>query len=52
MVYEYFDFDVCCGEIFGVVGGFGIGKLVLLCSIVGLCWLIFGSVWVFGEDLL
>lgn len=36
VIYEDLLLKVWCGEIFGVVGGLGIGKLVLMCLIIGL----------------
>lgn len=51
VVYDGLDLDVCCGEIFGVVGGLGIGKLVLMCSILGLCVFDEGCIEVFGVDV-
>lgn len=51
VIYDGLDLDLKCGEILGVVGGFGIGKLVLLCIIVGLIILVVGKVWVLGQDV-
>lgn len=51
IVYEDLDLDVCRGEILGVVGGLGIGKLVLMCLILGLCVLDVGQIEVFGCDV-
>ena len=51
-VHEHLDLDVRRGEILGVVGGSGMGKSVLLRSIVGLRRPTAGSVHVFGQDLL
>ncbi|WP_104203436.1 ABC transporter ATP-binding protein [Billgrantia saliphila] len=51
VVHEDIDLDIRRGEIFGVVGGSGTGKSVLLRSIVGLKRPDGGSIRVFGEEL-
>jgi len=47
---------VDCGEMLGIVGELGFGKLVFLLIVMGLIWLcnvyIFGKVCFNGEDLL
>lgn len=35
VIYENLDLDIWCGEIFGFVGGLGIGKIVFLNMILG-----------------
>ena len=50
IVHEGLDLDVRRGEIFGVVGGSGTGKSVLMRSIVGLQTPLEGEITVFGED--
>jgi phospholipid/cholesterol/gamma-HCH transport system ATP-binding protein len=49
IVHDGLDLDVRRGEIFGVVGGSGTGKSVLMRSIVGLQTPIEGEISVFGE---
>jgi phospholipid/cholesterol/gamma-HCH transport system ATP-binding protein len=50
IVHDGLDLDVKRGEIFGVVGGSGTGKSVLMRSIIGLQTPIAGDITVFGED--
>ena len=52
VVHEGLDVTVCRGEIFGVVGGSGTGKSVLMRSIIGLQVPDAGEVRVFGESTL
>ena len=52
VVHEGLDLMVCRGEIFGVVGGSGTGKSVLMRSIIGLQVPDSGAVRVFGESTL
>ena len=49
VVHDGLDLDVCRGEIFGVVGGSGTGKSVLMRSIIGLQTPVAGDFTVFGE---
>ena len=49
VVHEHLDLEVRRGEIFGVVGGSGTGKSVLMRSIVGLQTPDEGEITVFGE---
>lgn len=50
VVFDNFDFDVCCGEIFGFVGVLGIGKLVFMCMIFKFVLCKFGLILIFGYD--
>ncbi|MEG3088279.1 ABC transporter ATP-binding protein [Sphingomonas sp. PB4P5] len=50
IVHDGLDLDVRRGEIFGVVGGSGTGKSVLMRSIVGLQTPLAGEITVFGEE--
>ncbi|MEN2786257.1 ABC transporter ATP-binding protein [Sphingomonas qilianensis] len=50
IVHDGLDLDVRRGEIFGVVGGSGTGKSVLMRSIVGLQTPMEGAITVFGEE--
>jgi phospholipid/cholesterol/gamma-HCH transport system ATP-binding protein len=52
VVHDGLDLSVCQGEIFGVVGGSGTGKSVLMRSIIGLQTPDAGEVTVFGETTL
>ena len=52
VVHDGLDLDVYRGEVWGVVGGSGSGKSVLLRAIVGLLRPKQGSVVVFGTDML
>ena len=51
-VLEGLDLDVYRGELLGVVGGSGMGKSVLMRTIIGLNKPQAGNIEVFGEDLL
>jgi phospholipid/cholesterol/gamma-HCH transport system ATP-binding protein len=51
IVHDGLDLEVCRGEIFGVVGGSGTGKSVLMRSIIGLQTPVEGEVTVFGESM-
>ena len=51
VVHDGLDMSVVAGEIFGVVGGSGAGKSVLLRSILGLQRPLSGSVCLNGEDV-
>jgi phospholipid/cholesterol/gamma-HCH transport system ATP-binding protein len=51
LVHEDLDMSVASGEIFGVVGGSGAGKSVLLRSILGLQRPVAGTVRLNGEDV-
>jgi phospholipid/cholesterol/gamma-HCH transport system ATP-binding protein len=51
VVHEGLDMEVHGDEIFGVVGGSGAGKSVLLRTILGLRRATAGSVHMFGEDM-
>ncbi len=51
IVHEGLDMTVAAGEIFGVVGGSGAGKSVLLRSILGLQRPLAGTVRLCGEDI-
>jgi len=44
--------DLCIefGEVFGYLGFNGVGKIIILCLLMGLLWLMFGIVWVLGFD--
>lgn len=44
-------FDVWCGEVFGIIGCSGVGKLMLLCFLNGFEWLSLGCVCVQGVDV-
>ncbi|HEV7660054.1 MAG TPA: ABC transporter ATP-binding protein [Allosphingosinicella sp.] len=52
LVHDGLDFEVRRGEIFGVVGGSGTGKSVLMRSIIGLQHPDEGEVTVFGESMI
>ena len=52
LVHEGLDLDVRRGEIFGVVGGSGTGKSVLMRSIIGLQTPQAGEIEVFGEPMI
>jgi phospholipid/cholesterol/gamma-HCH transport system ATP-binding protein len=52
VVHDGFDLDVYKGEIFGVVGGSGTGKSVLMRSIIGLQAPDAGEIEVFGEPMI
>ena len=51
VVHDGLDMDVYPGEIFGIVGGSGAGKTVLLRSILGLRKPTAGTVHIDGEDI-
>ncbi len=51
IVHEGLDMTVESGEIFGIVGGSGAGKSVLLRSILGLQQPLSGTVRLNGEDV-
>jgi phospholipid/cholesterol/gamma-HCH transport system ATP-binding protein len=51
VVHDGLDLDVRAGEVFGIVGGSGSGKSVLLRTILGLRRPQAGSVRLFGRDL-
>jgi phospholipid/cholesterol/gamma-HCH transport system ATP-binding protein len=51
VVHDGVSFDVCKGEIFGIVGGSGSGKSVLLRTILGLRRPDAGTVLVEGRDV-
>ncbi len=51
IVHEGLDMTVEAGEIFGIVGGSGAGKSVLLRSILGLQRPLAGTVRLYGEDM-
>jgi phospholipid/cholesterol/gamma-HCH transport system ATP-binding protein len=51
LVHDGLDMSVAAGEIFGVVGGSGAGKSVLLRSILGLQRPVSGTVCLNGEDV-
>ena len=52
VVHDGLDLEVCRGEIFGVVGGSGTGKSVLMRSIIGLQTPVAGEIEVFGEPMI
>jgi phospholipid/cholesterol/gamma-HCH transport system ATP-binding protein len=52
VVHDGLDFEVKRGEIFGVVGGSGTGKSVLMRSIIGLQHPDEGAITVFGESMI
>jgi phospholipid/cholesterol/gamma-HCH transport system ATP-binding protein len=52
VVHEGLELEVCRGEIFGVVGGSGTGKSVLMRSIIGLQTPVEGEITVFGESMI
>lgn len=52
LVHDGLDLDVRRGEIFGVVGGSGTGKSVLMRSIIGLQTPDDGEIKVFGESMI
>jgi phospholipid/cholesterol/gamma-HCH transport system ATP-binding protein len=52
VVHEGLDLEVKRGEIYGVVGGSGTGKSVLMRSIIGLQQPVEGEIRVFGEPML
>ena len=52
LVHDGLDLDVRRGEIFGVVGGSGTGKSVLMRSIIGLQKPDEGEITVFGESMI
>jgi len=52
VVHDGLDLDVRRGEIFGVVGGSGTGKSVLMRSIIGLQTPDAGEITVFGEPMI
>lgn len=51
VVIDYVNFVVKCGEIFGLLGLNGVGKLIIFKMMCGLLVLIFGQVLVLGMDL-
>ena len=51
VVHDGLDLEVRRGEIFGVVGGSGTGKSVLMRSIIGLQTPLAGDITVFGEEM-
>lgn len=51
VVHEQLDMDVWPGEVFGIVGGSGSGKSVLLRTLLGLQRPRAGSVQLYGEDV-
>jgi phospholipid/cholesterol/gamma-HCH transport system ATP-binding protein len=51
VVHDGLDLDVQAGEVFGIVGGSGTGKSVLLRTILGLQRPVAGSVVIEGRDL-
>ena len=52
VIHDGVDLTVCRGEIFGVVGGSGTGKSVLLRSIIGLQTPEAGNIEVLGENMI
>ncbi|MEG3123990.1 ABC transporter ATP-binding protein [Sphingomonas sp. GB1N7] len=52
IVHDGLNLEVKRGEIFGVVGGSGTGKSVLMRSIIGLQTPIEGDITVFGEEMI
>jgi phospholipid/cholesterol/gamma-HCH transport system ATP-binding protein len=50
VIHDHLDLDVMRGEVLGVVGGSGMGKSVLLRSIVGLTKPRSGSIEIFGHE--
>ena len=50
VVHEHLDLDIRAREVFGIVGGSGTGKSVLLREIVGLMRPASGLIEVFGQD--
>jgi phospholipid/cholesterol/gamma-HCH transport system ATP-binding protein len=51
VIHDNLNFDVYRGEVIGVVGGSGMGKSVLLRTIIGLNRQRSGEIRVFGQDL-
>ncbi len=51
VIHDHLDLTVKAGEVFGVVGGSGAGKSVLLNTIIGLKQPEGGTIKVFGHDL-
>lgn len=51
VVHDGVDFDVRCGEVFGIVGGSGSGKSVLLKTMLGLHHPNAGNVAIAGRDI-
>ena len=52
IIHDGLEFDVRRGEIFGVVGGSGTGKSVLMRSIIGLQTPVAGEIEVLGENMI
>ena len=52
LVHDHLDMEVRENEVFGIVGGSGTGKSVLMRSIIGLQTPNAGEVTVFGEQML
>lgn len=50
VVIDYVDFQVKCGEIFGLFGFNGVGKFIIFKMMCGLLVFIFGKVLVLGMD--
>jgi phospholipid/cholesterol/gamma-HCH transport system ATP-binding protein len=50
VIHEELDLDIEAGEVFGIVGGSGTGKSVLVRTIIGLIKPAAGSIRVFGQD--
>jgi len=50
VIHENLDLDIYSGEVFGIVGGSGTGKSVLVRTIIGLIRPAAGRIQVFGED--
>ena len=51
LVHDGVDLDVYPGEVFGIVGGSGSGKSVLLRTLLGLQWPRAGEVWIDGQPV-
>ncbi|HEX3849049.1 MAG TPA: ATP-binding cassette domain-containing protein [Steroidobacteraceae bacterium] len=51
IVHDHLDMEVCDGEIFGIVGGSGTGKTVLMRTILGLRPADAGRVDLYGRDV-
>ena len=51
VVHDHLDMTIEAGEIFGIVGGSGSGKSVLLRTILGLQRPVAGSVRIGGRDI-
>jgi len=48
VVFDGVLFEICCGEIFGLIGLNGVGKITCFNVMIGVYELMFGEVWFVG----